>query len=62
VITLATFMPLWLSALIVSVVVLMAGILLIQQGQSSLQADELKPKHTVETLKENKEWAQEQLR
>jgi uncharacterized membrane protein YqjE len=62
VITLAQFMPLWLAALIISVIVLVAGILLIQQGQSALQQDELKPRHTVETLKENKEWAQEQLR
>jgi uncharacterized membrane protein YqjE len=62
VITLAQFMPLWLAALIISVIVLVAGILLIQQGQSALQQGELKPRHTVETLKENKEWAQEQLR
>lgn len=62
VLTLARFMPLWLSALIVSVLVLGTGILLIQQGQSSLKARNLKPRRTVETLKETKEWAQEQLR
>jgi uncharacterized membrane protein YqjE len=62
VITLAQFMPLWLSALIISVVVLLAGILLIQQGQSSLQKRNLTPRQTVDTLKETKEWAQEQLR
>jgi hypothetical protein len=62
VLTLARFMPLWLSALIVSVIVLGTGVLLIQQGQSSLKARNLKPRRTVETLKETKEWAQEQLR
>jgi hypothetical protein len=62
VIGLALFIPLWLSALIVSIVVLVAGLLMVQQGQSSLRERNLTPRHTVESLKENKEWAQEQLR
>jgi predicted phage tail protein len=60
--SMATFLPLWLAALIVGAIVTLSGALLIQQGKSGLEEEDLTPKQTVQSLKENKEWAQEQLR
>jgi len=41
----------WLSALLVALVVLAIGGLLIQQGISRLQREDLEPKQTLETLR-----------
>ncbi len=54
-------LPLWLSALIVGVIVCGIGISFIQKGISALKHGSLKPEHTIETLKEGKEWAKEQI-
>jgi hypothetical protein len=51
----------WLSALIVGVVVLVVGYILISRARSALQPANLMPRRTIETLKEDKEWAQEQI-
>ena len=61
IIALAYFIPWWLSALIVSVVVLGAGGLLLQRGLSALKQTSMAPEQTIETLKEDKEWAKKQL-
>jgi len=61
IIILAEFMPWWLSALIVSLVVLAVGGLLVQRGMSALKATNMAPEQTIETLKEDKEWAKKQL-
>jgi hypothetical protein len=58
----AAGLPWWLSALIVSVVVLIAGGVLVQQGLERLRRTSLTPKHTVESIKEDVEWAKEQAR
>jgi uncharacterized membrane protein YqjE len=53
--------PVWLSALIVSVVVSSIGAALIVQGRNKLKSENLLPKHTLATLKEDKRWAKRQL-
>ena len=62
IIGLASVVPWWLSALIVAVVVLLAGYLLVQSGINKLKATSLAPEETIESLKEDKEWAKEQVK
>lgn len=59
---LANVMPAWVSALIVGVVVAAIGGFLVQRGRAALTHEDLTPHETVETLKENAEWAKEQTR
>jgi len=59
---LGTFMPLWLSALIVGLLVVVIGYVMIQQGRAALKRTDLTPNKTIETLKEDVEWAKEQTR
>lgn len=59
---LGLFMPLWLSALIVGLVVAVVGYVLIQQGRNALKEAELAPEKTIETLKEDAEWAKDQTK
>ena len=47
---LATTMALWLSALIVGAVVLLAGVLMIQAGKKKFSSDELRPERTIDSL------------
>ncbi|HEX5167470.1 MAG TPA: phage holin family protein [Thermomicrobiales bacterium] len=61
IIVLANVMPWWLSALIVGSVVVAIGGLMIQRGMSSLKESGVAPEQTIETLKEDKEWAKKQL-
>jgi xanthine/uracil permease len=58
----ARFMPAWLAALIVGIVILGVGYYLIQQQLTALKNADLMPRATVETLKEDKEWVREQTR
>jgi len=62
VIALAAVMPWWLSALIVGLVVAGVGAFLIQRGRQNLTNMDPTPRQTVETLKEDREWAKEQMR
>lgn len=62
VIVLAYFLPLWLSALLVGVVVLGVGYALVQKGLNTLRSMDLAPHQTVATLNEDKQWAKEQLK
>ena len=55
-------MPVWLAALIVGMVVAVVGYLLVQRGLSALRSHGLAPRQTIETLKEDVEWAKEQVR
>ena len=59
---LAIVMPVWLAALIVGVVVAGVGYLLVQRGLTALRSHGLAPRQTIETLKEDVEWAKEQVR
>ena len=62
VLLIAHFMPVWLAALIVGVVVMGAGYFLIQQHLNALKNADLTPRATIETLKQDKQWAREQIR
>jgi hypothetical protein len=52
----------WLSALIVGVVVAAIGGFLIMRGRDGLQKTELAPTRTIETLKDDAEWAKERIK
>ena len=54
--------PLWVSALIVGLVVAGIGYFLVQRGLSALKREELAPRQTIESLKEDTQWAKEQVR
>jgi hypothetical protein len=57
---LAEIMDWWLAALLVGVVVIVTGYLLIQRGREALKHADLAPHQTIETLKEDAEWAKRQ--
>ncbi|MDP8939873.1 MAG: phage holin family protein, partial [Actinomycetota bacterium] len=50
---LATFMPIWLAALIVALVVLAIGGVLVWSGLKTLQQESPAPQRTIQTLKED---------
>lgn len=52
----------WLSALIVGLIIAGIGYYLVQKGLSDLKNANLAPEQTIESLKENKEWVQEQTK
>ena len=54
--------PLWASALIVGGIVALIGYLLVQRGISALKRQDLTPRQTLESLKEDTQWAKEQVR
>lgn len=51
----------WVSALIVGLVVVAIGVVLLLRGRESLKPANLAPEKTVESLKEDKAWVQEQI-
>lgn len=53
---LALFIPLWLSALIVALVVLGIGYVLVQRGLSDMRQVDVTPRQTVRTVRENVEF------
>jgi Flp pilus assembly protein TadB len=56
-------MPAWLAALIVAVVYGIIAFVLVKQGQARLkQAAPPVPEQTIETVKEDVEWAKTQMR
>ncbi len=57
---LALVIPLWLSALLVGIAVAAAGYFLVRKGLDALKQEDLAPRETIETLKEDKEWAKDQ--
>jgi hypothetical protein len=58
---LAYFIPLWLSALVVGLVVAAVGGFLVQSGLTALKHEDLTPRQTVQTLKEDAQWAKQQM-
>lgn len=58
---LAQVVPWWLSALIVGLVVAAVGYFLVQKGLTALKNLDLTPKTTLETLREDRDWAKEQV-
>lgn len=57
----ATGIESWLAALIVGIVVAVIGYALVQRGLSALKRESLAPRQTVETLKEDAQWAKDQV-
>ena len=57
---LALAIPLWLSALLVGIAVAAVGYVLVRKGLDALKQENPAPQETIETLKEDKEWAKDQ--
>jgi xanthine/uracil permease len=57
----ANGLPWWLSALLVGVVVAGIGYVLVQKGLTALKQQDLAPRETIESLKEDTTWAKEQI-
>ncbi len=55
-------LPLWLAALLVTVIVLAAGGILIMQGLNKLKKTRMMPEQTMQTLKEDQQFIKEQVR
>lgn len=62
IIALANVIPAWAAALLVGIVMAGLGYFLVQKGLAALKDGDLAPKHTIESLKEDKEWIQQQVR
>jgi uncharacterized membrane protein YqjE len=63
ILALNAIMPAWLAALIVAVVYGVIAVVLVKQGQAKLrQATPPVPEQTIETVKEDVEWARTQMR
>lgn len=54
-------LPWWLAALIVTVIVLAIGGILVQRGLNALKHQSMAPEQTIQTLKEDRQWAKEQM-
>lgn len=54
------FVPLWLSAFVVGIVVAVVGYFLVRKGLDALKQEDLAPQETINTLKEDKEWVTDQ--
>ena len=52
----------WLALLLVGIGAAFAGYLVIKRGRSDLNRADLAPRRTAQTLKDNVEWAKEQVR
>jgi hypothetical protein len=52
----------WLAALVAGIGVAVLGYVLLQQGLSGLKRDPLTPEQTIDTIKENAQWAKNQVR
>jgi xanthine/uracil permease len=59
---LTTVLPAWLSALVVGLVVAGVGLFLVQKERAALSREDLAPRQTLDTLKENAEWAKDQTK
>ena len=59
---LATAMAWWAAAIVVAVVVGIVGAVMISKALESLKRTELAPRQTVETLKEDAQWAKQQVK
>jgi putative superfamily III holin-X len=62
IIVLANVIPWWISAAVVGVVTVAFGLLLAMSGVRGLKSGDLAPKETMETIKEDVQWAKEQTK
>lgn len=58
---LAYFIPLWLSALIVGVVLSIVAAVIVMSALNKLKETNLKPQETIKSLKEDAQWLKEQV-
>jgi uncharacterized membrane protein YqjE len=58
----ATVMPIWIAALIVGAVLTVISIALLSAAGKRLKQVHKVPERTIESLKENVQWAKEQIR
>ncbi len=62
IILLANYMPSWASALVVAVLVGIIAAVLILKALADLKKTDITPRQTVETLKEDAQWAKQQIK
>ena len=62
IVLLGQVIPMWLSALLVGLVVAGVGYFLVRKGLYALKREDLAPRQTIETLKEDQQWAKDQTR
>jgi len=62
IVMLGQVIPMWLSALLVGLVVGGVGYFLVRKGLDALRQEDLAPRQTIETLKEDQQWAKDQTR
>lgn len=62
VLMLAQWLPLWGSALLVGIVLAAVGGAIAMSGVNGLKRENLAPEQTIESLKEDVEWAKQQTR
>lgn len=62
VVSLALVIPAWLASVAVGLVLAVAAVALIKHGQSDLTAEHLKPKHTLRSVKKDKEMVMEKVK
>lgn len=61
ILALGYFVPLWLSALVIGLIVAAVGGFLVQSGLAALKRENLAPRQTIESLKEDAQWAKQQM-
>lgn len=61
VVGLASFMPLWLSALIVGIVLAVASYFLINSALTALKKTDWAPNESIESIKEDAQWLKKQV-
>ena len=52
----------WIAALIVGIVITIAGYVSTQKGLTALKREQVAPTQTIDTMKENAQWAKGQVR
>jgi xanthine/uracil permease len=62
ILVLGHWVPWWLSAFVVGGIVAGVGYGLVQRGLASLKHEDVAPRETLQTVKENVAWAKEQTR
>ena len=62
IVLLGQVIPMWLSALLVGIVVGVVGYLLVSRALEALKREDFAPQQTMETLKEDQQWAKDQTK
>lgn len=61
ILAIGTAVPLWVSALIVTLILGGVSYTLVQKGLNDLKRQDFKPRRTIETLKEDTRWMKRQM-